>query len=373
LPDDGPPVLAVGGELKAALCLARGAEAVMSQHVGDVENLETLEALDRTAARLLDLLAVTPAAVAADLHPEYLSTRWALDFAAARGLPLVRVQHHEAHVAALLTEHGLGLAAADGTIGVCFDGTGFGRDGTVQGGELLVARGGNLVRAAHLVPFPLPGGDAAIRQPWRTALAVLHAAAIERRDDLPCVAAAPPRDRAVVERQLSTGFGCAVTTSMGRLFDAVASLIGLRHSIAYEAEAAVELELTAAACRTPPRYAAVAVTAADGLIALDWRPVVRGIVADLAAGLPLPSIACGFHQAIAEMVAKACRLLRSRTGCGVVGLTGGVFQNAILVERTVEALRHAEFDVLLHRAVPANDGGIALGQVAIARRDLVCR
>jgi hydrogenase maturation protein HypF len=371
LADDGPPVLAVGGELKAALCVASGTEAVMSQHVGDVENLETLEALDRTATRLLDLLAVSPAAVAADLHPGHLSTRWAREFAADRDLPLVRVQHHEAHVAALLAEHGIPFSAADGTIGVCFDGTGYGRDGTIQGGEMLVSRRGTLVRAAHLVPFLLPGGDAAIRHPWRTALAVLQAAGLEPLSDLACVAAAPPRERAVVVRQLAGGFGCATTTSMGRLFDAVASLTGLRHSIDYEAEAAIELEMVSAA--SAPRYEAQAVPTADGTVSLDWRPLVRGVVADLAGGVPVCEIAGGFHDAIARLVTDACRILRRREGCSSVGLTGGVFQNARLVERTTSLLRADGFDVLLHRALPPNDGGLALGQAAIARHRLSCK
>jgi len=373
LADDGPPVLAVGGELKAALCVARGTEAVMSQHVGDVENLETLEALDRTAARLLDLLAVAPAAVAADLHPGHLSTRWAREFAAARGLPLVRVQHHEAHVAALLTEHGISLPAAEGTIGVCFDGTGYGRDGTIQGGELLIARGGTLVRAAHLVPFPLPGGDAAIRHPWRAALAVLHAAEIEPPGNLPNVATASPSERTVVERQLAGGFGCMTTTSMGRLFDAVASLLGLRHSIDYEAEAAIELELAAAAGGAARQDAGEAVPTTDGLVALDWRPIVRGIVADVVAAVPAALIAAGFHDAVARLTVDACLVLRQRGSCGVVGLTGGVFQNALLTARTLALLREAGFEVLVHRAVPANDGGLALGQAAIARRALSCQ
>lgn len=373
LADDGPPVLAVGGELKAALCITRGTEAVMSQHVGDVENLETLEALDRTAARLLDLLAVSPAAVAADLHPGHLSTQWAREFAAGRGLPLVRVQHHEAHVAAILTEHGIPLSAADGTIGVCFDGTGYGRDGTIQGGEMLVSREGVLVRAAHLVPFLLPGGDAAIRHPWRTALAVLHAADIEPPGNLPCVAATSPSDRTVVERQLAGGFGCLTTTSMGRLFDAVASLLGLRHSIDYEAEAAIDLESAAAAAGSRRHYAGTTVETANGSVALDWRPIVRGIVADVAAAVPAALIAIGFHEAIAQLTAGACRLLRERGASNTVGLTGGVFQNAILAERTALLLHDEGFDVLAHRMVPANDGGLALGQAAIARHEVSCQ
>jgi len=364
----GPPVLAVGGELKAAICVASGRTAVMGQHVGDLGSLETLDWLDRTARHLLQLLDVEPAAVAADLHPGFLSAAWAREFAAARGIPVVGVQHHEAHVASLLAEHGLDLAAADGTIGVCFDGTGYGRDGTIQGGELLVCRGGSLVRAAHLLPFPLPGGDAAIRQPWRTALAVLHAAGIPSDAALPCAAAAAPGHLDVVRRQLAGGFGCRDTTSAGRLFDAVASIMGVRQEIDYEAEAALDLEALAATAADAKVYGGRAVAGDHGTLALDWRPIVAGLVADVRAGQPRESMASGFHDAIVGLVVDACTAVRDRGATGPVGLTGGVFQNAVLVGRMLDRLHAAGFEVLTHHAVPPNDGGLALGQAVLARR-----
>lgn len=367
LPVERPAVLAVGGELKAAVCVARGAEAVLGQHVGDMASWETLEWLDRTAHHLLTLLDVKPAAVVADLHPGYLSTRWAREFGAARGIPVVQVPHHEAHVAALLAEHGLDLATADGVIGVCFDGTGYGRDGTIQGGEVFTCRDGGLLRAAHLLPFPLPGGDAAIRHPWRTALAVLQAAALARDPGLPCIAAATPAEIAVLERQLAGGLGCHSTTSMGRLFDAVASIIGVRHEIDYEAEAALNLEALASRAADPRPHAGRVAAGDDGMLTLDWRPIVAGIVGDVLAGRPRESLAAGFHDAVAGLVVETCVRLRGRGCAGPVGLTGGVFQNALLVERTLLALHREGFDVLLHHAVPPNDAGLALGQAVLAR------
>ena len=369
LPSSGPPVLAVGGELKAAICVAKGTDAVMSQHVGDVGSLETLAALDRTAAHLLALLGVAPAGVVADLHPGYLSTRWAREFASARGLPLLQVQHHEAHVASLLAEHGLDLAAAEGTIGVCFDGTGYGRDGTIQGGEFLVVRDGRLDRAGHLLPFPLPGGDAAIRHPWRTALAVLKTAGIQWRPDLPCVAAGTAHELALLARQLSRGVACTTTTSMGRLFDAVASILGVRHSIDYEAEAALNLEALAATCLPAECVPGAAIATSSGSLTVDWRPLIAAMVAQVTEGTSRESAASLFHDGVAKLVVDACVALRNRGASGRVGLTGGVFQNGLLVERSLTALHAAGFDALVHHAVPPNDGGLALGQAVLGRSE----
>ena len=371
LPRGGPPVLAVGGELKAAICLAGDAEAVMSQHIGDMGNLETLAALDRAAAHLMRLLDVTPAAVVADLHPGYLSTGWARGFAAARGLPLLQVQHHEAHVASLLAEHGLDADGVAGFIGVCFDGTGYGRDGTIQGGEFLVTGGGGLRRAAHLRPFSLPGGDAAIRHPWRTALALLREAGLPWSGQLPPVGHGSAADLELLARQLERSLNCVVTTSMGRLFDAVASLVGLCDSIDYEAEAALNLEALAAradaadAADSHLRHA-FGLAAAGPLVA-DWRPLVAALVADVTAGVPVSGIAAAFHGAVARMIVDVCSRLREAGGGNLVGLTGGVFQNRLLVEWSLEGLHAAGFEVLTHHAVPPNDGGLALGQAMLGR------
>jgi hydrogenase maturation protein HypF len=371
----GPAVLAVGGELKAAICLARDDVAVMGQHVGDVATLETLDALDRTAAHLVSLFGIAPEAVVADLHPGYLSAEWAARFAASRGIPLVRVQHHEAHVAALLAEHGHSVAAAPaGFIGVCFDGTGYGRDGTIQGSEFLVARGGAFSRAAHLQTFSLPGGDAAIRHPWRTALAVLYAAGLDWHDDLPLATAASSADRGLLRRQLECGLNCPTTSSMGRLFDAIAALAGLAPSVTYEAEAALKFESLAAEAAWPGAtitpYAIVA-PGCDAPLVIDWRGLVASIMAAVRRAVPVTDIAAGFHAATVRMIVDTCVVLRDQGAGNVVGLTGGVFQNALLVERSLDALHAAGFEVLTHHAVPPNDGGLALGQVVLGRALLV--
>jgi hydrogenase maturation protein HypF len=367
----GPAVLAVGGELKVAICVACDDVAILGQHVGDVGTLETLDALDRTSDHLLRLFGVVPEAVVADLHPGYLSADWAGRFAASRGIPLLRVQHHEAHAAALLAEHGHSLATApDGFIVVCLDGTGYGRDGTIQGGEFLVVSGGTLERRAHLRPFPLPGGDAAIRHPWRTACAVLHAAGLAWPDECPAGAAPSPADRELLRRQLERDVNCMATSSMGRLFDAVAALMGLAPSVTYEAEAALKLECLAAGSAWPGiAIAPYSFTAAgdNAPLVVDWRPTITAAVAALGAAVPAAEVAAGFHAATVRMIVDTCTRLRDRGAGNVVGLTGGVFQNALLVERALDALHAAGFEVLTHHVVPPNDGGLALGQALLAR------
>ncbi|MGB8853060.1 MAG: carbamoyltransferase HypF [Pirellulales bacterium] len=360
----GPNVLAVGGELKATLCITHADQAFMSQHLGDMGNVETLDALAHTAEHLLRLFRVEPTAVVADLHPGYLSTDWARRFAAARGIPLVQVQHHEAHVAALRAEARIDEAAP--MIGVCFDGTGYapGEPAQIWGGEFFSGPEGDMQRAAHLEPFLLPGGDASIRQPWRVALAVLQAAGVPWDERLPSVAAAHGAD--ILRRQLERQINCVATTSMGRLFDAVASLIGTRHDNSYEAEAALNLESLAARGDTPSRYTFGVVD--EGLpLRIDWRPVIAAIAADVLAGVSPARIAAGFHDAVAAMTMEVCGRLRQAGAGDRVGLTGGVFQNAVLTEQAAAGLAVAGFRVVLHRLVPPNDGGLALGQAVLGR------
>ena len=379
---DGPSVLAVGGELKSAVCITRRDHAFMSQHIGDLGNLETLDALGRTVGHLLRLFRVEPEAVVADLHPGYLSTEWARRFAAERGIPLVHVQHHEAHVAALRAE--ARLEDAEPLIGVCFDGTGYGRDGTIQGGEFFVGDGRGLRRAAHLDHFPLPGGDASIRHPWRTALAMLHAAGVPWDDRLPSLRAA--HGAAVLRHQLERRLNCVATSSMGRLFDAVASLAGVRHEVSYEAEAALNLEALAAGQADAGRYGFElpegCVGEQDGArddgtdgtgarvpaLRIGWRPVVAAVASDAVAGVPAERIAARFHAGVAAMIVEICSRLRASGAGETVGLTGGVFQNAVLVELALASLAAAGFRVVMHRVVPPNDGGLALGQGVAMRK-----
>jgi hydrogenase maturation protein HypF len=365
LPASQPPVLAVGGEMKAAACLTRDAHAFLTAHVGDMGTLESLDALDRAVTHLATLFRVTPALVACDAHPAYHGAAWARRWAAAHGCPVVPVQHHHAHVAALMAEHGL-----DGQhpiIGFAFDGTGYGTDGTIWGGEVLVAEYRTSTRVAHLAPTPLPGGDAAIRRPARTALAQLHAAGLPWDESLAPVRALDAVARDVLARQLATGAHVVPTSSLGRFLDAAAALIGVRQAVSYEGQAAMELEALARRAAEPaPRRYAFSLTHAGGVTRFDGAPVLAAIVEDLARGVPPATMAAAVHAAVADLIVALAHRVRVDTGITTVGLTGGVFQNTRLVDSVVPRLVALNLRVLVHRLVPPNDGGLALGQAVIA-------
>jgi hydrogenase maturation protein HypF len=347
-------VLAVGGELKNTFCLTRGPYAFCSQHLGDMGSLETITAFERAVAHLAGLYDLTPTRLAADAHPGYQTRGWAHRHAAARHV--TEVQHHHAHVASLLAEHG---RIGRPVLGVAFDGTGYGTDGAIWGGEFLLVGEDvtRFIRVGHLREIPLPGGDAAVRHPWRTALAHLYAARLPWHGDLPPVFTQDGAEVALLGRQLEAGLACVPCTSMGRLFDAVAALLGVRQSISYEAQAAIELEAIAGcAVGDPPR---LEFTLHRGL--LDPAPVLRGLIDGLRTGVPAPALAYAFHDAVADAVVRVA----STVGAPTVGLTGGVFQNVLLLRRCRDRLRVAGFEVLIHRVVPPNDGGLALGQAVI--------
>ncbi len=280
----------------------------------------------------------------------------------AAGRPLRTVQHHHAHVASVMGEHGHGLT--EEVIGVAFDGTGYGTDGAVWGGEVLVAGYKSFRRAAHLSYVPLAGGDASVLRPYRMALAHLRAAGLPWDADLPAVAACPEPERRVLAHQLDTGLGCVPTSSMGRLFDAVASLVGVRHCVDYEAEAAIGLESLARSYSADAAPYAFGVGGSGPALA-DPAPVIRAVVRDLRAGVPLAEIAARFHAGVAALVVDLARLAREQTGLGVVALGGGVFGNALLLEACMGLLQEQAFTVLTPRLLPPNDGGIALGQLVI--------
>ena len=348
-------VLAVGAELKNTFCLTRERYGFLSQHIGDMENYETLRFFEDMVEQLKRTFRIEPEVVAHDMHPAYLSTRYARGL--ADRLPLVAVQHHHAHIAACMAENG--LTGDRPVIGVAFDGTGYGTDGAIWGGEFLIADYASFRRAAHLRYIPLPGGDAAIRRPCRVALAHLWAAGVPWDEALPPVAAAPPAERAVLERQLARGLNTVPTSSMGRLFDAVAALAGVRQEVNYEAQAAIELEMQVDG-RVEEAYA-------FGLgEEIDPAPVIRAVVADVQDGAPIGVIAARFHNGVAALVRDVCLRLREESGLNEVALSGGVFQNVVLLERTVALLREAGFTVYIHRLVPPNDAGISLGQAVIA-------
>lgn len=369
LPFESPPLLAVGGEMKNTFCLASGQHAWLSQHIGDMGNLETIRAFERSGRQLSGLYGVVPERLVADLHPGYRTRRWAEDHAESAGLEVDLVQHHHAHIAATMAEHQLPLSAR--VIGFAFDGTGYGTDGAVWGGEVLLGGYASLERALHLSYVPLPGGDSAVRKPYRMALAHLAAAGIEWSADLAPVGVAGP-ELAAVRSQLDSGLHCSPTSSMGRLFDAVSSLLGVCHVATYEGQAASELQSLAEGCFAQTDYprlgrrggTAYSFDLAGGEI--DVRPLLASMVADLRHGRPASQVASGFHLAVARLMAAAVeRLIEGRRFDALV-LTGGVFQNAMLLRLACAELGPYRLPVLTHRLVPPNDGGLALGQAAVA-------
>lgn len=362
LPVEVPATLAVGADLKSTCCVAEGGYAWLSQHVGDMDDLATVEVLGDAVEHLELLTGVAPTVLAADAHPGYRSTAWARSHAGAR--PVRTVQHHHAHVAAAMAEHG--LDGGSPVIGVCFDGTGYGDDGAVWGGEVLVADYQRAQRLAHLAYVPLAGGDASVRRPYRMALAHLHAAGVGWDERLPCVAACPPAERRVLAHQLETGLGCVPTSSIGRLFDAVSSLAGVRHVVDYEAQAAIELEALARPVRGAGGYRFDVTVDDTGPWRFDAAPVVRAVVADLHRGAGAATVAARFHAGLADLVRDLGSRARASTGLDTVVLTGGAFQNVLLLRATRTALEAEGCRVLVPSALPPNDGGLALGQVLVA-------
>ncbi len=353
------PVLACGAEQKHTFCVAKGSRAWVSHHIGDLEHEATLRAFREGITHFERLFAVTPELVAHDLHPGYLSTNYALE---RDGVAHVGVQHHHAHLAACLAEYGV----SDPAVGVVFDGTGYGTDGTVWGGELLVGDLQSFERAGALAPVRMPGGTAAIRQPWRMAYA--WAAATREAPPLPAHLRAcvdEPRWRAMAGVSASAEVS-PLTTSMGRLFDAVGALCGMRAEITYEGQAAVELEaLAARADGTRDGYELDVIDGGPG-VQLDPRALVRQVIDDLASGVDPSAVAAGFHRAIAGGTADAACRIASARGLGTVVLSGGVFQNRLLLESLTGSLTAAGLRVLIPQRLPVNDGGICFGQAAIA-------
>jgi hydrogenase maturation protein HypF len=357
------PVLACGAELKSAFCLARGRRAWVSHHLGDLKNFETLTSFRRGIEHFEDVLEVEPGIVAHDMHPDYLSTAYALERA---GVERIAVQHHHAHLAAVLAEHGLRGPA----VGAIYDGVGYGADGTAWGGELLIGGLGSYERAGLLFPVRLPGGDKAAEQPWRMACSWLAAAfdgAPERAPE-PLAGLVEPGDWEAVAGICRTGLAAPLTTSAGRLFDAVAALCGLRAEIHYEGQAAIELEALASSGPADPRpYPMPLLDGRPGPMVIDARPTIRAIAADLEREpAAAPVVAARFHVTIAAATAEAAGRLAERRGLGDVVLSGGVFQNRLLLQGVVPALAARGLRPLLPLRLPANDGGIAYGQAAIA-------
>jgi hydrogenase maturation protein HypF len=360
LPGDGTraPLLACGAELKNTFCVAKGRRAWVSHHVGDLKNYETLRSFAEGIEHFQRLFAVQPEIVAHDLHPEYLSTKYAID---REDVELVGVQHHHAHLAACLAEHG----ESEPALGAIFDGTGYGPDGTVWGGELLLGDLISFRRVGMLTPVRLPGGERAIKQPWRMACSWLSIAeGGEPEIPIALTRTVDPRTWGNVCRLTRDGTASPLTTSMGRLFDAVAALIGVRAEVNYEGQAAIELE---AACDPGERGRyPISLAARAELLVVDPRETIRSVAADAEAGVAPGVIASRFHAAIGQATVDACTHAASTHGTEVVVLSGGVFQNRRLLQSVAGGLRSAGLRVLVPELLPINDGGIAYGQAAVA-------
>ena len=348
-------ILACGAELKNTFCLTKQNHAFLSQHIGDLENYETLVFYRETLDRMKQLFRIAPTAVAYDLHPQYLSTKLALEMTDLRQ---IGVQHHHAHIASCMAENGI----TEKVIGVAFDGTGFGTDGKIWGGEFLMADFAGFERRAHLRYIPLAGGDTAVREPWRLGLSYLLDTFGAQFDsiDVPLRRRVPAKKLATVRSMIERRINTVETSAAGRLFDAVASIIGVRDEVNFEAQAAIELE----ACALPGIDDVYPFEIAAGQI--DVRPMIQQVVHDVIAGKPSGWISAAFHNTVASIVVEVCQRLRESEGIHRVCLSGGTFQNVYLVERAMASLNAKGFEIFLHSKVPPNDGGIALGQAVIA-------
>jgi hydrogenase maturation protein HypF len=358
LPFTVPPLLAAGAELKNTFCLTRDRYAFLSHHIGDLENFETFRSYEEGINHFETLFRLRPAALACDLHPNYLATRYAEERAQRENLPLIKIQHHHAHLAACLADNGWNNP--EPVIGLCFDGTGLGTDGAIWGGEVLIGGYSGFERAYHLAYCPLPGGDAAVRKPARAALAYLRSAQIDWDPSLPPVAALCAEERTVIGAQIDKRINAPLSSSLGRLFDAVSSLLGVRHIATYEGQAAIELEAIAAPAEAG-RYA-FAIQAS----VFDPAPLLAALLADWREGTSLPVLAARFHNSVAHLCLEICQTIRKSQGISTVALSGGVWQNRYLLRRTLDILQAERFTVLIHNRLPPNDGCIALGQALIA-------
>jgi hydrogenase maturation protein HypF len=352
-------ILAVGAEMKNTLCLVRDSDAFLSQHIGEMDTVESLDYFRQALFHLSGLFKVTPQVIAHDLHPAYLTTRLAQELAAENDLTVVGVQHHHAHIAACLAEYG----HSEQVIGVALDGTGYGSDGAIWGGEVLIADTRGYERAAHLEYLPLPGGEVAIHRPYRIAWGYLLTT-LGTIPDLPALREFPSQEREIVARQVVGKINSPLTSSCGRLFDAVSAMTGICTITTFEAQAAIALELAARGVDLHQVSPYPFEVDHQGTIRLGG--MLAAIADEIQAGRPVSEIAASFHLTLTEMVSEAARQVRQKTGIGTVVLSGGSFQNRLLLHLIRDKLRTEGFEVLTHRQVPANDGGLSLGQAVVA-------
>ena len=353
-----PPVLACGAELKNTICVTKKDQAFISQHIGDLENLPTYEFLKLTIAHLKRILDINPEIIAHDLHPDYLSTRYAMELPADHK---IQVQHHHAHIVSCMSEHKL-----EGTVlGLSFDGTGYGTDGTVWGGEILIVREHDFERAGHLAYVPMPGSTAAIKEPWRMAVSYLQGAYGNdfRNLNLPAMAAIENEKLTIISEMISKGINAPLTSSLGRLFDGVAAICGIHQRVNFEGQAAMALEMAASGdSDSVYEYE----WDADGVYRILTEPIIRGVVDDVACGIPVGEISSRFHRTLICLFTDLCVVIGKERELDRVVLSGGVFQNSLLLTGLTRALEEINFQVFSHQQVPTNDGGIALGQAVVA-------
>ncbi len=370
IPWNSMPLLGCGAELKNTFCLSKDQYAFISHHIGDLENYETYRSYEEAIAHFEHLFRVDPLYLVYDLHPDYLSSHYALERGESDGLGIIGTQHHHAHIAACMVENQ--IPREETVIGLAFDGTGYGEDGAIWGGEILLANYTKFKRYAHLKYIGLPGGDKAIKQPWRTALSWMHTLNIDWSADLPPVhwvqSQGIPAE--IVRKQLNNSKQTPKTSSMGRLFDAVAAILGIREVANYEAQGAIELE----ACsnqRISDFYSFSLEENQNGPLCIDPSPVIIGLIDDLRKQMSIGDISMKFHNGIVKMIIEVCESIRAEFDISSVILSGGVWQNMILLRETIMSLQKRKFQVFWHHQVPTNDGGISLGQVAIAMNRLM--
>ena len=362
LPKELPEILAVGAELKNTFCLTRNHYGFISHHIGDLENYETLLSFEKGIVHFERLFRIKPEIIACDIHPDYLSTRYAVERAEKENLPLIKVQHHHAHLAACLADNN--WDSDEPVLGITFDGTGLGTDGTIWGGEFLLGNYSEYQRLFYLKNIPLPGGEAAIRKPARIAYAYLQDAGIELDSDLPSIQVLCGDELSMLKFQLEKRINCPLTSSMGRFFDAVSALIGIRQTVSYEGQAAIELE--AIIDRDEKGY--YCFEQAGKII--DPAPLIRDILDDWYKGVSQSIISARFHNSLVQLSRNICSELRNTRNIHTIALSGGVWQNHYLLSNTVTHLKNDGFKVLIHQTVPTNDGGLSLGQAVIAAESL---
>ncbi len=370
LPFNSEQILACGAEEKNTFCLTRDNHAFLSQHIGDMDNAETLEHFENTIELYKHLFRIKPEIIAYDLHPEYRATKYALQYAADNRLKTVGVQHHHAHIASCMAENNI----QSPVIGVAFDGTGYGADGNLWGGEFLLCDYSGFKRLAHLEYIPMPGGAAAIRKPYRMALGYIYTLLGTQTPiaKLPLLGRIPNVELDTIKKQLDLKLNCPLTSSAGRLFDAVSAICGVCGEALYEAQAAIELEMSATDNISDISMQGVYPFAIDGnsdISVIRLENLIKYIIQDVANNTAVQIISARFHKTMAEMITETCKTISKKTGIKTVALSGGVFQNRLLLNMAIDKLDKEGFTVLSHKVVPCNDGGLALGQAVIARHN----